>query len=498
MPSRWPRRLLWLSPLLPLLLAAAAAVWQGQFLAERALRLVLGEGSLSHSLVLPSWDGTLRLDDLRFGHPDSERLWLTAERVHIRGASAWWLLRNALRQERLDAPIYQLGVRFEQVRVAPGLDPALGDLAPIGLSGAPFESLGCPSAVVFNESGLIESELAFNNQLDYDYSVAGSRLDLKVSYQLEDSAGFERQLQQALPMQLSLLVIDQYPLRTLGERWLLSDDGFSRVRHKRCAARGDMIALVDRHVELVRQASAALGLAASEDAWASYRRYVRDGGQLSLTVRYPTPAPLDGWFDRPRSASLLALSEAVLSREDQRIPFTPADAYTDGLSGNSPKSTQPLALGSTLWLDPEQSLVLLDSQRGGSGPGSSAAPASRPEPDPLAVSTAPARPGLPAVAPEPAPDAAPATPRRGRATSAVPRLEGRLVIVGEQRSRQLDWGQLEGKVGKRVRITTQTGATRVAELVAWSDTEITVRSRLGGGMAESRIQRSMFREAVEL
>ena len=63
----------------------------------------------------------------------------------------WWLLRNALRSQRLNAPLYQLQIRFEQVRVPEGIDPALGDLAPAGLSGAPLEALGATSARIVGE-----------------------------------------------------------------------------------------------------------------------------------------------------------------------------------------------------------------------------------------------------------------------------------------------------------------------------------------------------------
>ena len=501
-PSRWPRRLLWLSPLLVLLLGAGAAAWQGQFVAERVLRLALGEGALIHSTVLPGWDGSLHLTDLRFGTPASDRLWLSAGRVHIQGTNWWWLLRNALRSQRLNAPLYQLQIRFEQVRVPEGIDPALGDLAPAGLSGAPLEALGCPPSTVFDENGLLEAGIALENRLEFSYEVIGPRLELRIGYHLDSSAGIERSLQQLLPMQLSLLVIDQYPLRTLGERWLLTDYGFSRIRHKRCAERGELIALVDRHVDLARNLAASRGLSASDDAWTSYRRYVRDGGQLALSLRYPVPAPLDNWFDRPRSASLLALSEAVLLREEQRLEFTPADAYTDGLSGDSPKSAQRLLLGDTLWIDPDTSLVLLEPELSGRAQGLQTG---SPEPDP--APSEPAQPAQPAetpapvaTQPEPAPPprTEPEPSRSGRGNTRVPIPEARLVVVGEQRSRKLDWAQLEGMVGKRVRITTRTGATRMAEIVDWSESEVTVRSRLGGGIAESRIQRQMFREAVEL
>ena len=482
LPSRWPRRLLWLLPLLPVILAAAAFVHQGRFLAERALRLSLGDGPLAYSLSMPGLDGSLRLSGLAFATDSNGTGWLRADQVQISGHGWWWLLRNALRQKRLEAPLERLEVRFSGLRVAPLMDPALGELQPAGLSGAPFETLGCPADVQFDAETLSAAGLAWDNQLSFRFRVEGSRLSTHIGYQLSGSARFERELRQRLPMPLSLLVIDQYPMRTLEERWRIEDLGFGRIRNRLCAERGEMIALVDRHVARAQEQAQAAGLAASAEAWASYRRFVRDGGVIELDLRYPQPAPLDGWFDRPRPASLLALTEAKLRRDQQEADFVPADALTDGIAGESHKRSQRLQLGGTLWIDPDKALVLLEPERS----------VAAPEPEPPAPVAASAEPAAPVT--EPPPSAPPAGARDR--TELIP--EARIVVVGEQASRRLEWPQLEDRIGARLRITTRTGSTRVAELVAWSPGEITIRQRIGGGVAESRIQREMVREVVEL
>ena len=496
-PRRWPRVLLWLSPLLPVMLAAVAVAWQGAFVAERGLRLALGDGPLEYGAALPSPGGAIRLSEVRFGNVEGSGPWLTARSAEVDAGGWWWLLSNAPRQNRLEAPLSRLRVRLRGVEVASGHDPALGELAPSGLSGAPFESAGCPSSVRFDAAGLAESELALDNELLFAFSVDGTRLDTRIAYRLEGSAAIERRIEQALPMPLSALVVDQYPMRTAAETWRFEDLGFSRIRHRRCAVRGEMIALVDEHVEAARRQAGIAGLAASDEAWTLYRRYVRDGGQIELQVRYPQPAPLDGWFDRPRPASLLALSEVALVREDARVRFTPADPYTDGLSGDSPKSVQSVQLAGTLWIDPDKSLVLLEPERAPPPPIDDTPPAATAPPGadddpPAAASTAPREAPSPAAT-RPSPPAGASPP-----TSRVPQPEARIVIVGEQRAQRLRWEQLESKIGARLRITTRTGSTRVIELVAWSPEDITVRQRIGGGMAESRIQREMVREAVEL
>ncbi|MCK7593373.1 hypothetical protein [Pseudomarimonas salicorniae] len=498
MAPRWPWRLAWLVPVLPLVAVGAALFHQGSFLAERALRLTLGEGPLHYSLAPPGWDASLRLSDLRFGDTQGSGAWLRAERVEISGQSWWWLLRNSVRQARLEAPLDRLEVVFEQVEVRPGLDPALGELAPAGLSGAPFETLACPAEVRFDAEGLAEAELELDNRLGFTFRVEGQNLETLVSYRQQGSARIERRLEQSLAMPLSVLVIDQYPMRTRAEHWLFEDLGFSRIRHRRCAERGELIALVDRHVRAVQDAVQSMGLAASEEAWASYRRYVRDGGMLELSVRYPQPAPLDGWFDRPRPASLLALSQASLIREAQRSEFVPANAFTEGLGGDSPKLVARLPLQDTIWIDPEKALVLLE-------PGRAATPAAPAEAEAAAEAPNAPDPDPPTAAAEvvPQPPAEPvprpaANPSSRSRLSNIPQPEAKIVVVGEQRSRRLDWNQLQGKVGARLRITTRTGSTRVAELVGWSASDITIRQRIGGGIAESRIQREMFRSAVEL
>jgi hypothetical protein len=507
-PRRWPRRLLWLLAMLPLLLVVGAAVYQGQFLAERALRLSLGEGALQYAPAMPGWDGTIRLSTLRIGEQAAGRVWLKAARVEISGHGWWWLLRNALRQKRLEAVLPQLRISFHELDTGTGLDPALGELAPAGLSGAPFETLGCPATVRFDAEGLAAAELALHNRLSFDFRVDGAALDTRIEYVLQDGARFQRRMQQVLPMPLSLLVIDQYPLRTQEEHWELEDLGFSRVRHRRCGERGELIAFVDRHVEAARRALRAKGLDASEEAWALYRRYVRDGGSLELALRYPDPAPLDGWFDRPRPAALLALSEAQLSRESQQVEFVPAGAFTDGLPGASSKQTQRLALADTLWIDPDTSMVLREPERNGpSGPlapahahaeevaGDEDADGSEVKPDPATDAAAPATADTPPAPVPVAPDRQPTAASRNR-SELIP--EARVVVVGETPPRTLSWEQLQSKVGARLRITTRTGSTRVAELVSWSAGEIAIRQRIGGGIAESRIQREMFREAVAL
>jgi hypothetical protein len=507
-PRRWPRRLLWLLPALPLLLTAAAASYQGQFLADRALRLSLGEGALDYRPAIPGWDGTLRLSTLRFGEQSAGKAWLNAERVEISGHGWWWLLRNAFRQKRLEAVLPQLRISFHEVEMAAGLDPALGELAPVGLSGAPFETLGCPATVRFDAEGLAEAEIALHNRLSFDFRVDAAALETRIEYLLKDGARFQRRLQQALPMPLSMLVIDQYPMRTQEEHWELEDLGFNRARHRRCGERGELIAFVDRHVDAVRRTTRAMGLDTSDEAWALYRRYVRDGGSLELLLRYPTPAPLDGWFDRPRPAALLALSEARLSRESQQVGFVPAGAFTDGLAGASAKQVQRLALADTLWIDPDTSMVLLepDGHSGqlaaadheatrGSGEMIADVDADGSKLGPAAETPAAANADT-STSPTPAtPTTQPATSSRQR-SELIP--EARVVVVGEARSRTLSWEQLQSRVGARLRITTRTGSTRVAELVSWDASEIGIRQRIGGGIAESRLQREMFREAVEL
>lgn len=478
LPSRWPRRLLWLLPLLPLLLIAAMALYQAQFLAERALRLALGEGRLAHSLAYPGLDGSLRLSELSFGEPGGGSAWLRAERVEIHAAGWTWLLRNALRGKRLEAPLDALELHLVRVETVDGLDPALGDLGPFGLSGAPFAELGCAAVGTFDAAALGEAGLALENRLTLAYRIDGNRLDTRIRYQLEGSASVERRLQQTLAMPFSLLVADQYPLRTDSEQWQIEDLGFGRIRNKRCADRGALIALVDRHVEAVRALAPALGLTVPEEAWSIYRRQVRDGGSLSLALSYASQPPIDGWFERARPAAGLALAEAHLQRGEQDLRFSPASGGGVDLATSPAKRVHLLSLQDTLWIEPEQALALLQP----APPGTEA---------PSADDSLPPQPDTPASQP-----AASAPAGRPANSPLVP--EARIVVVGEARSRRLEWAQLADRVGARLRITTRTGSTRVVDLVAWSPAEITIRQRIGGGIAESRIQREMFREAVEL
>lgn len=456
-PRRW-RRLLWLAaPLLPLLLVLGLAHYQAGFAFERALRLALGDGAIAHSAVLPTLAGRLVASDLHFRRSEGEAL-LQASRVEVDAGGWWWLLRNAVRRPRLEAPLDALDVRFEGVRTAEHNDPSLGELGPLGATGMLFESAGCQRSRQWDTDTLSTYELA--NQpttLQFRWRLDGTSLESRVLFRREKSAQTERILQQRVPMRMSLLVVDQYAVRTGVERWELTDLGFGAARQKACGQRGDARALVERHLREVRAALGAYGIAASDEAWTAYRYFVRDGGSLALELRYPQPLPLDTWFRRPREPSALTGTEATLQRDELSVAFAPFPAGGDPLPVADTRAAQALSLAGTLWLAPERALVLLE-----------------PEPTPAAT-PAPASPARPAGVPE---------------------------IIRAQPSNarpvRLEWNDLPSRVGQQLRITTRAGGDRVVVLVSVSGDEIVVRGRLGGGTVESRIQREMFRYAAPL
>jgi hypothetical protein len=459
-PRRWPRLLWAASPLLPLLLVLGLAHYQAGFVFERALRLALGEGDLAHGWVLPGPDGRLGASDLHFRAAGGE-LVLQAARVDVDAGGWWWLLRNAVRRPRLEAPLAALSVRLHGVRGPEHGDPSLGELGPVGPTGAAFESAGCPRARQWDADTLATYDLAdAPTELWFGWRLDGTTLESRVGFRREGSAQAERILRQRVPMRLSLLVVDQYPVRTESERWELGDLGFAAIRQKACGQRGDARALVERHLREVRVALGVYGIAPSEQAWSAYRYFVRDGGSLALAVTYPSPQPLDTWFRRPREPAALAGSTATFERDEAHGEFRPMAGSGDALPVVASKTAQTLSLAGTLWLAPERALVLLEPEPASAG---------QPAPAPAAPPARPA--GIPEIVP-------------AQPSNSPPR--------------RLDWDDLPGRVGQRLRITTVAGGDRVVELVSVSAGEIVVRGRIGGGVVESRIRREMFRYAAPL
>ena len=526
-PSRW-RRIRWLLLLLlPLPLLYGLSLFHAQGIADRALALSLGAGDLDRGPAWLDWRGHIHASSIRFVPSEGLAAWQADELQIDVGGWAWWL-PNSFNFDLRTRPLGRLRVTFNQLLVGDSRRPALGELGPIGVSAAPFEAEGCSVAQRWSDAELREMEVNPQaSQLSFDYRSRDTGLETRIEYRVAESSRAELQRWQTLPMPLTLLVVDQFPRLTRLERWSVEDLGFIRKRTRYCAQR-DSIAqreMIERHLQSVSRLLETVGLEAVPAAYELYRLYARDGGDLSLELRYQKP-----WAAHPDATlsldqETLAESQASLSRGEQSAQFLwptrPIRALPEwsagmasydalrreqsgggvdlGIDSAAPPlwSRRPAASLDTSGLGlPDLDAAYLLLTGGSAGPDAAANVDANVDANGPATPPAPPASAAPEVS-SAAPASADATPSAGPAATPASNSQTpapRKVLIGK-RHEELGWDDLPELVGQRLRITTQSGAQRVADLIEANDAEILVRTRIGGGIAEYRIKRQAFRSA---
>ncbi|MBD8526701.1 hypothetical protein [Pseudomarimonas arenosa] len=529
-PSRW-RYLRWLALLLlPLPLIYGLSLHHAQSLADRAILLSLGAGQLQRDLAWVDVRGQIHVGQVSFTAEGGDRVWRAAKAEISTPGWIWWL-GQAIEFDPRRRPISRLRVEFRQLEVGDGREPALGELGPVGVSGAPFETEGCSGALSWSDSEL--REMGIDPQaarLRFEFHSRDSLLETDIEYEVAESSRARLLRSQRLPMPLTVLLVDQFPRLTQQETWQVEDLGFVRKRTKYCAERSAISQreMIERHLQSVSRLLETVGLEAVPVMTEFYRLYARDGGDLSLQLRYPEP-----WAAHPEATlgldqETLASSQGTMQRGEESAvflwPTRPIRALPEW-SGGMPTydALQRELNGGGIDLGIESAAPPLWSRRpadqidlsglgmpnlddayllltgGTAGIISGDTPATEPPPsdavntaDAAAPDTAPA---TDATTPATSTPAATASGSAARGTSSPLIPPPRTVVIGRQ-SKDIEWEQLPNAVGKRVRIITQSGAQRYAELIEANADEILIRTRIGGGIAEYRIKREAFRSAT--
>ena len=518
-PSRW-RRIRWLLlALLPLPLLYGLSLYHAQGIADRALALSLGAGKLDRGPAWLDWRGNIKASSISFV-PTEGAAWQAAEVEINPGGWSWWL-PDSFNFDLRTRPLGRLRVAFSQLAVGDSRQPALGELGPIGVSAAPFEAESCSVAQRWSDAELREMEVNPQaSKLSFDYRSSDSGLETRIEYQVAESSRASLQRWQTMPMPLTILISDQFPRLTQLERWSVEDLGFIRKRTRYCAQR-DSIAqreMIDRHMQSVSRLLETVGLEPVPAAYEIYRLYARDGGDLSLELRYKKP-----WAAHPDATlsldqETLADSHASLARGEQSAdflwptrPIRALPEWSAGMASYDALRREQNGGGVDLGIDSaapplwsRRPAAALDLSGLGLPDldaayllltGGAAAPdtlANSPTSPPAAV----APPAVPAPAPTTSATPAAAAPSTSptRPVASPSSNAPRTVLIGKRRE-ELSWEELPELVGQRLRITTQSGAKRVADLIEASDEEILIRTRIGGGIAEYRIKRQAFRSA---
>lgn len=325
--------------------AGAWLAWhQAEVLVDRALKIVLGAGEVSHRRLLLQADGQILVEDLVF-RPVAAQDAMRAERLLMQTPGWRWFLRNALDPELHDARLDRLHLSLTGVSVDDDGALPLPDLGVFGVATAsPWDADGCPPEFRWTRPMLIEVGLTPGRpSLQFDYR--GQEGDLLASVILETFGASRLQWIRTgtLPGdEDNLLSLATEPSLIRSEQWNVQDQGFVAARNRYCANRSgsglDERRFVARHVEAVERRLATLGLEADARTRDRYRRFALAGGKVSLSVELPRPMPASALQALHRSAAWTG-TVATLDRSGDVGPLQwqrSAPAPSPGVASEQP------------------------------------------------------------------------------------------------------------------------------------------------------------------
>lgn len=529
-PSRW--RWLWwsLPPVLLLAALVASIIWQARHVAERSLQLAFGTAEVRHGGIGLDASGAVKvyaIEVLPADWPGDEPI--RAAEMHITGPRWSWYLGNLGHLDRSRDTLRFLSLRLRDLQTPAGLDPSLGGLGPFALAASPFEAEGCVGRRHWSPNDLQAMELeAGARELELSWTVQASTLQQRTRYHAPGLSSVLQQRDLILPKPINALFADQYPSLLAAASWQIEDEGFIRARNRYCAKRerSDQRSVVDRHVQVVERILAADGIALDPGSRQSYRSFARDGGPLNITFRFDTPVAGDrieqpfGSLEELRAAqTTLQFGEVSQALSWSPVPARPFPGWYAGKPGLDLLRQEQLGVATAesepaLPVPRKQAVVLEMAAIGelsrealqqalqlSSGRPPAAADPAQAATAPSAASSTPAPPTpadtgatvTPAPsAPVPAPAAAPTQAEINARPDHIERLAA---PPPPPRPAGIRWEQLPDYIGRRIRIDTEAGGSRVVDLVAADGEELLVRARLGGGLAEFRIRREGFKEA---
>jgi len=446
------------------------------FVSEMAAGMV----SISHQGGYYTWDGNLGIKKLRIESNDpNSSARLTIDKVELDTPGWGWAFG-------LLAPDIGLGrARRAATRALGGGDgaPELPDADHLGLKLLGFEfdinSLlppGMPS-VSFSSGALFETEGCTNSRywvplnLTQDLGLPYQGVDLLIGYRTENSNTVIEQFELASPglsrIRFERVLTTPNPAAYLSEglgtanakvhRWVIEDEGFLAARNRYCSEQSkiDEDEFLRRHLPAARRVLQTFGVQPSPETEVLYADFVRKGGRLEVEAR-PTLELNPAVLAQYQPVQIWEIYNARIRLDDAAfqpmgVEFVPPRALPDAYSGsvydliarNADAQTPSGVSAATSLGDKWRSMV----------------PAKPPE----------------AVAAEP--DAVP-PPKPVEPATPSPRTRPQPVSVA------LDSESLIKVIGERVQVKTNDGKARVGVLASVDPKVISMKVKVGGGMAE--------------
>lgn len=460
---------------------------QAQRLFHAGLNAALGVREYQHDTAWIGLDGHLSASNLVIPATSGRTAHVASFAAVSMETPGWgWLLQHMFDRKSTVGWLDELRMRFVDGAAPAGTQVVAGELAPFGIvSAALFDSAGCLeqtqlSAAELHAMGLSTRITTFR----IEQVLFGDELRSKTVLETAGSARVIYERTERLATSARPLAVDPREARITSERWEVTDFGFAESRNSWCA-KSDKITVpeyIDRHLESVDRALESGGLAIDRRSLSVYREYLINGGGLRFSARYDQPALRSELLADMRDPSLLSGSDGVLERAGKRSlvqfeavtprPFAETVAHLPiyaAIQAERAAESGELAVAATNSVEPENAIESTIQTT---------------QPATVATTAAPIF-------------SEPPAPARVKAAAGVSTREiippPKIVTIGNQR-RQLAWGDLANHVGRSVRIETTSG-TRAAEIVAFEQSVVRIRTRVGGGSGELNIQRSAFKRA---
>lgn len=507
---------------------------------ERSLAIAFGSADTSHGSAWYEWDGDIVAGDVVIASDANadDAAAVRFERLHVDTPGWVWVGRHVFDRRLAPSGMDELELVFSGVRSGLGNEPTLGQLGPVGaISSSPFEAEGCMQDRLWRREDLDRMGLSLGeSSLRYHYRIDNAVLTTNIVLETPGASRVAFERTGEIVPGTDIFSVSTQAGPTHLERWEVQDQGFVSARNRFCTKKDeiDLRRFIERHVEAVERILATLGLGLDPDSRIAYRRFVRDGGRLVYSVRYPQALRPEELGTVRRNGAVLHRMEAHVEHNGRgnAITWQRFDPRPLPQAGEDETTYAILSRERTAEIRGETlSAASTEATAGASGPGETATPGSiadqRPAPaseavrmdpalatvvDPTAI-TSRAEPSatpptaqppvhtpeiVPPVAETPAPVAKPETAVAPSTAGTRPARNVATITPAPPvtRRERLDWSVLPNYRGRQVRIWTIHNPPRTVEIVSGDADSLRVSVRIGGGTAEYTIQREGFIRAT--
>lgn len=498
-------------------IAGYLAISTANKIMSRAFELAFDDIETQRKGAWFTWDGDLRADSVVLYLDENATQVVRFRRAHLETPGWFWLARTAFHPKRREAELSRMRLTFSEGTFDTTETVWLYELDPLSLdTGTLFPAMGCAKHADFRHAQLAALGLSPGPlSLEFDYRVEGGKVLRTITLdnpgvartRYERTEGFANVSSSTLVDNfVNALQLDSLATQVHGENYQIEDAGFVQARNAFCAKEDgvDIAQFQQRHLDTITRFLDVGGIAVDAASMARYATFARDGGTLSLDIRYREPIDVVDYHMGEEPAAGIAGVDVTLGIGAQRgtvvlqsfaprplAGFDTSDTPTWVLVERERALAAPVATAATA-APPATS----DAQRGVykvfADPLAPKAAAPGPE-APAVASAAPAAttPGTPTPTPPPAAATSPvaATPAATAPAAAVASAPAPAPV------RDLAWSDLARFKGERLRVWTKQSPPRNVELIEVGATQIRVKALLGGGHAQYSISRQSFSRA---